>query len=423
MDENDNAPSPWQESLSDPIHAILDGTESDLPERLRRFAEPPRGEPAFDPEEIGRRAAALSLPAGSAWEHPVLEKAVRIGLAHVDATFDGDHPRYGVGSYADPVHDGFPPTIIAAVDALTLWGLIPRAEALFLYWLDRFVRPDGSIDYYGPSLSEYGQLLTTARRLQERGAEPTTVSRCREPLARLARYLRDRMQGAAGIELMRGVPEADTLGDPATYFHNNAWAVRGLDDYAAVREAEEGPTTEVEALRGAATTLRDLLLVAIRDTWPSDPDEWWLRPMVEAEGAGTMARPQKRVTDSWLGSYTNYRYWPELLSSGILPDDMASRVVRARLEGGGQFCGATRFLEDRLDDWPLMEYLEGLRRLNRFADYRLSVWGHIFYHQAEGHLTAYEQVTLPPGEKRADYCLPCQLVVARAAPFLTAITA
>ena len=100
-------------------------------------------------------------------------------------------------------------------------------------------------------------------------------------------------------------------------------------------------------------------------------------------------------------------------------DGPASRVVRARLTGGGQFCGVTRFL-DHLDDWPLMDYLEGLRRLGRFADYRLSVWGHLLFHQAEGHLTAYEQVTLPPGVKRADYCLPCQLVVARAVPFLAA---
>ena len=38
--------------------------------------------------------------------------------------------------------------------------------------------------------------------------------------------------------------------------------------------------------------------------------------------------------------------------------------------------------------------------------------------EAEGHLTAYEQVTLPPGGERAPYCLPCQLVAARAVAIL-----
>ncbi len=74
----------------------------------------------------------------------------------------------------------------------------------------------------------------------------------------------------------------------------------------------------------------------------------------------------------------------------------------------------TRFA-DHLDDWPLTEYLNALWSLGRRNDFLLSLYGHIAYHQAEGHLTAYEQVSFPPGVKKADYCLPCQLVAARAA--------
>jgi hypothetical protein len=84
------------------------------------------------------------------------------------------------------------------------------------------------------------------------------------------------------------------------------------------------------------------------------------------------------------------------------------------LNGGGQLLGVTRF-EGHFDDWPLMDHLEGLWQLGRTGDYLLCVWGHIHYHQAEGHLTAYEQVSLPPGKRVADYCLPCQLVAIRAA--------
>ncbi len=131
-----------------------------------------------------------------------------------------------------------------------------------------------------------------------------------------------------------------------------------------------------------------------------------------------MPRPA-HLTASRIASYTNYRYWPELLSSGLLPAELANRVVEARLAAGGQFCGMTRFA-GHLDDWPLAEYLYGLWSLGRKRDFLVSLYGHVAYHQAEGHLTAYEQVSFPPGQPKADYCLPCQLVAARAARLLQA---
>ena len=106
-----------------------------------------------------------------------------------------------------------------------------------------------------------------------------------------------------------------------------------------------------------------------------------------------------------------------MLSSGLLPADLAKRVVEARLSAGGQFCGMTRFA-DHLDDWPLADYLYGLWSLGRKRDFLFSLYGHVAYHQAQGHLTAYEQMSFPPGRPQADYCLPCQLVAARAARML-----
>ncbi len=66
----------------------------------------------------------------------------------------------------------------------------------------------------------------------------------------------------------------------------------------------------------------------------------------------------------------------------------------------------------------MADYLYGLWSLGRKTDFLLSRYGHVACHQAAGHLTAYEQVTLPPGRPEADYCLPCQLVAARAARLL-----
>jgi len=401
----------WKAALQDPVYDMISG-QPDLDRILGLF---PRttGKPAFDPQMIAENVKRLQLAPPVNTGHPLLDLSVKTGLAHIDATFRGDHPKYGVGNYAQNMHDGFPPTIIAAVDALSAWGMGRRATELFRYWLAHFVRESGTINYYGPSVSEYGQLLHTAALLDERAGTAGWWAEGYKALDRLAEFLL-RLQAAAAREgnLIAGVPEADTRKDVARYFHNNAWVVKGLRRWAELCERQKAsPTTTIATVRKASAALAEATLGAVRKTWPVDPADWWLPPQVEP-----VPRPA-RLTATTVASYTNYRYWPELLSSGLLPAELANRVVEARLAAGGQFCGMTRFA-GHLDDWPLVNYLEGLWSLGRKRDFLLSLYGHVAYHQAEGHLTAYEQVSFPPGQPRADYCLPCQLVAARAARLL-----
>ncbi len=322
--------------------------------------------------------------------------------------FQGNHPKYGVGTYGHTVHDAFPPPIIAAADALSAWGLLGRAQEVLGYWLTTFVRADGSIDYYGPSLSEYGQLLHTAVRVMERGAAKEWWEAHVAVLSRLASWILARLS-EAGSELVQGCPEADEREDRGAYFHNNAWLVTGLQRFEEGCERFGGKPDA--AVRRAAAELASRTLDAIEEKWPQNEDDLWLQPQVEER-----ERPH-RITGNRTGSYTNYRYWPELLSSGLLPPELAKRVVKARLEFGGQFVGMSRFA-DWLDDWPLFDYLAGLHRYGFKSDLLLCLYGHIAYGQAEGHLTAYEQFTFPPGRQKASYCLPAQLVAARSVALL-----
>ena len=398
----------WKAAREDPVRSKISG-RPDLDTVLSLL---PRttGEAAFDPQIIAENMKRLQTQPAINTGHPFLDLSVKTGLAHIDATFRGDHPKYGVGTYAADQHDGFPPTIIAAVDALSSWGMNSRAIQLFRYWLAHFVRDDGTFKYYGPSIAEYGQMLHTAAILEERTGPENGWREGFEALDRIGEFLL-RLRASATKEdgLISGVPEADTRKDTGKYFHNNAWAVKGLRRWADLCERRQAaPTTSIATIRKVSAELARDTLGAIRRTWPDDPADWWLPPQVEP-----LTRPS-RLTGTREASYTNYRYWPELLSSGLLPSDMANRIVNARLSAGGQFCGMTRF-SDHLDDWPLADYLHGLWSLGRTNDFRLSLYGHVAYHQAEGHLTAYEQVTFPPGRRVADYCLPCQLVAARAA--------
>ena len=168
--------------------------------------------------------------------------------------------------YAQDMHDGFPPTIIAAVDALSAWGLGQRANQLFRYWLANFVRENGTIRYYGPSISEYGQLLHTAALLEERaGGNEWWPEGCKA-LDRIAEFLLQ-LQAAACKDgrLIAGVPEADTRKDTGQYFHNNAWVAKGLRRWADLCQRQTAsPTTSIATVRKASTALSQDTLKAIR---------------------------------------------------------------------------------------------------------------------------------------------------------------
>jgi hypothetical protein len=404
----------WLASGEDPVLDELSksGTVPSL-DAIRELYPPTIGEAAFDPIVIKSNIERLVTVPEVNTGQPFLDLSVKTGLAFIDATFQGDHPKYGIKQYGESCHDGFPPTIIAAVDALSVWGLNRRAVKLFRYYLVNFVRDDGTLNYRGTSLAELGQLLHTGALLLERAGPTGWWNEGFPQLDHIAeRLLGLRRQAEKDDGLLVGVPEDDQREKVGTYFHNNAWVYRGLLRWAsACKMGDASPTTPTAIIEAVARSLAQDTLRVIHCTWPEDPTDWWLPPQVE-----TLARPSC-LTDTWEASYTNYRYWPELLSSDLLPRELAERIVNARLVAGGQFCGMTRFA-DWLDDWPLADYLFGLWRLGRKRDFLQSLYGHIAYHQAEGHLTAYEQVTFPPGKEKAAYCLPCQLVAARASRLL-----
>jgi hypothetical protein len=412
--DDGNQVDKWRAMMNDPIYDLIKG-KPDLDQILGMF---PRqtGEPAFDPQLIEANVQKLKTTPEINTGHPFLDQSVKVGLAHIDATFQGNYPKYGVGQYAKRYADGFPPTIIATVDALSAWGIYKRAAELFNFWLHNFVIDDGTIDFFGPSVSEYGQLLHTAEILEARGGASGWLTVGFPRLNLMAEYLlRLHADATKDDGLISGVPESDTRHEIYKYFHNNAWVVKGLEQWADLCEKTRlTPSTPVSHIRKAAQKLKQDTLSAIRRTWPADPNDWWLPARLE-----DVVRP-RYITETREASYSNYRYWLELLSSGILPEDMANSLVDARLNGGGQFCGMTRFM-NWLDDWPLTEYLYSLWRLGRKNDFLISLYGHVAYSQCEGHLTAYEQFNFPgypEGSKKADYCLPCQLVAARAGRLL-----
>ncbi len=123
----------WRGLGKDPVREDLlaRGEGPDLDHVLSLF---PRttGDPAFDPAVIAGNIEGLETDPEVQTGHSFLDLSVKTGLAFIDATFQGDHPKYGVKGYGRSEHDAFPPTIIAAVDALSAWGLCERTARLLV---------------------------------------------------------------------------------------------------------------------------------------------------------------------------------------------------------------------------------------------------------------------------------------------------
>ncbi len=111
--------------------------------------------------------------------------------------------------------------------------------------------------------------------------------------------------------------------------------------------------------------------------------------------------------------YTNYRYWPELLSAEVLTPDLADAVFEYRRRVGGELMATTRFAQ-QLDDWPFAQQARAVLAADRVDQYLLGLYGHLAAHQMPGTFGTYEQVQIrgvPMRTEAADYCVPEQLTI------------
>ncbi len=368
--------------------------------------------------------AGVHEPAPLAGERP---EAWRATIVQGLLAGCGKHPKYGIGSYHDRLHDGFPPTAIHATGLLLEMGKTELAAQRLGYYLDRFVMEDGRIDYFGPSIAEYGMLLELAARCVTDASDAAAdwLARHGDAVLRIVRLL---IRSGNPLlpptdehfpDLIVGVPEADTQDRPAIYTHNNAWAVRGLKawSHAARRhgrlECEAECALEAQRL---ATALRNALEAhRLPDGLPPYrlPSEEDIASFQETRDA----------------TYANYRYYLELLESGVLTRAEALAVIHAREERDGETEGMTRFhfglcfpsLKHLAchcaDNWPIASYGIALARLGETTRLERILHAHYLHHQSRDTFTAYESVELeskgPVRHAVTDWCVPAQLAYPR----------
>ncbi len=229
--------------------------------------------------------------------------------------------------------------------------------------------------------------------------------RCQPYGDAMARYLlntsRDEKSG-----LFVGVPEADEADDTGCFTHNNAWAAAGLTAWGTAGRdpqwLEQGKLTAFRLRQALEKAKKRFGVVPYRlDEVFSLPEHFW---------------------DDRKASYANYRYYPELLSSGFLTEEEARSVVALRRKHGGDDRGITTMRNSpaspaagdyHYDDWTLGTYASGLWHYGMKTQFRECFDRHWKWHTCPDTRVAYEQVTAF-GTFRvpyADFCVPSQLVI------------
>ena len=346
--------------------------------------------------------------------------AARAGIVRAVTGYAGLHPKYGMGGYWAAQHDGFPPTTISMATCLLDWGLTEAVKTRLGYYLDRFVKPDGTLGYYGPAVAEYGQIVDLAAACVRRTGDMAWFDHHRPAIDRLVEHLlrlrteskESQSPEAVGYGLLFGGAEADTRKETHYYFSGSAWGWRGLHEAGKLfgeigrQRGDDNLVRRGEQILAKAEALRADVLRAVERSIVAAGEQPFLPPMTGFK------EPFATMTQDRLASYTNYRYWLETLSARCLEPEQERMILDYRLAHGGELLGMTRF-SGHLDDWPYWHHASGVLGHDRVSHYLLGYFGHMAHHQTPGTFTAYEQVPIRGyGLRRetADYCVPAQLI-------------
>ncbi|MFT4029603.1 MAG: hypothetical protein QM675_06980 [Protaetiibacter sp.] len=263
---------------------------------------------------------------------PWLSDFVRHALAIDAMTRVGDHPHYGsvTKDYGGGEHDGFQDVFTSSTGSAVEWGMFGLARRYIDNYFYCFVRDDGSIDYRGPEIGQYGRMLTVIAAYVEQSGDDTVLEEHGERIAaiigllrRLCREARELSVNDPAHGMLHGRQEADSnfiTGDIALhdyqrpYWNNTAEGWRGFRDLGRVLERLGRPLGDIDGagLLRDAERLRTDLGRAIGRSILRDRD----LPYLPTFAGGTeyhidfpyRATPQ---------SFDDNRVWTELLGSGI----------------------------------------------------------------------------------------------------------
>ena len=367
-----------------------------------------------------------------------LERVGRGAMAFAALTFTADQPHYGHKYYGREEHDNFPPNYIWSIEAACVSGRGDFAKRIFSHFLTYTVNNNGSIAYRqglkliaGASATEYAMLLWLADRYSKILIPNPTESELKKLsgmgdkiLAHLIKCpeFGDRL-------LIKMCAEADNNVRVNVYLNNNLWSIRGLESLANILGADDGKkySDAAEILRQNIDSLIEEYsekdtrygdIPPFRFGYPAIPytlsncdefsvsvsDEERERYFKTTKGRRDFDVTEQEITEN---TYANYRYYPEILSSMLLPENYADGISKMRDALGGNLLSMTRF-RSWIDNWPVLNYARFLIETDRIEKYLLLLYSHTAHHGHPELMCYYEQIKIW-GEVSANDCIPSLL--------------
>jgi len=401
----------------------------------------------FDDELATTAAEWRAFAAGHDFTlpHHEVRNAALAAAANVVNTFSGDHAHYGHRFYGREIGDFFPPNYLYGAELCMTLGMTERAWGMLSHLLrfgidirGRFNYWQGLKDTRAASASEYGRLFWLLRRAHLADPVASPLACHAAVLLRMASHLLANVatDPASGRELVLMCAEADTRARVNAYASNNLWAVAGLRDLARLLDLLNLPA-EAASISASAETLWQNIraaldaaavptpggpLVPFRLGYPALP--LTLSRCLHVPGGTPPADYYEwrnhEDPDSGHGqdltenTYANYRYYAEMLSSGLLRPDEARAIVALRETRGGELLGMTR-LQSWLDDWPADNYARHYLENDYLDKFHLLYHAHTLHHGNPETGVYYEQVTAD-GRVCAVDCIPATALT----PLMTA---
>ena len=386
--------------------------------------------------KYNERGAAVSLP------EKRLERITIGAMAACAATCTADRPHYGHKYYGKEIHDNFPPNYIWLIETACIMGRSEWAKRVFDHLLTYATTDEGKIVYrqgramiYGASATEYSNLLFLADRYFEKlgvcDFSSDKISRlCGMGNIILAHCVECPEFG--GKILVKMCAEADTNSRVHVYLNNNLWSIRGLRSLASIltrlglsdgkkyADMADIIWQNVSELLKEKTvyderfghlppfrfdyTATPHTLSYCKDTFGPISDEEFAEYLKASVSRGD---EKSEGQDSTENCYANYRYYPESLSSMLLPEELACGAENLRENLGGEILGMTRF-RSWVDNWPVLHHARYLIESGRIDKYLLLLYSHTELHGNRERLCYYEQVKLF-GRVSAHDCIPSLL--------------
>lgn len=337
----------------------------------------------------------------------------------------GDAMHYGVTRYfcdSERNSESFAPTTISMTDACLEWGFFEKARQRLDYFLKNFVAENGQLIHRenGASISEHGMLLETFARFFNYTKDQDFSRKNLPKIMKICKRLIDKRsegknlpEDAPAYGLIKGCPEDDVRSwEPDYWYSGNCWACRGLIEAGKLFSAL-GEAVFAERLHEESEFLRKDILSSIRKSTVGDfipPCPGYDKPF---ENFTDKVYYKNVENDRQLFStYSNYRFYTEMLSSGILDKDLCDSIIKFREEHGGEFLGMIKIRfgdELRLNNWPIFNYLRFLLESGNISKFHLVLYSHMACHQARNTFFA------PEGTWHCKldtiHCAPSQLTI------------